>query len=181
MKPLMLAACLVIAAICSATADSVKVTVGHMCCGACKAAATAGVKNVAWADTVAIEGTVVTVTAKSGMKVDLVSLSDALNKCGFPAMEITTASPVTLTLAHLCCGGCVNDLKAKVANIRSQVLDKENVKVDQAAKTVTFQPLAGKELNVVSLLTQLQRQGFSASACTIVSASVGKQQIRASR
>src|SRR5262245_29482480 len=104
-----------------AGADSVTVTVGHMCCGACKGAATAGVKTVAWADTVAIDGTVVTVTSKSGMKVDLISLTDALNKCGFPATEITTSGPVTFTLAHLCCAGCANDLKSKIANIRSQV------------------------------------------------------------
>ena len=180
MKSLLLAIGLAAASVMS-SADSVKVTVGHMCCGACKASATAGVKSVAWADTIAIDGTVVTVAAKSGMKVDLISLTDALNKCGFPATEITTSGPVTLTLAHLCCAGCANDLKGKIANIRSQVLDKDNVKVDQAAKTITFQPLAGKELNIVPLLSQLQRQGFSATACTIVTASNGKPQVRASR
>ena len=39
--------------------------------------------------------------------------------------------------------------------------------IDQASKTVILQPAAGKELNLVTLLTQLQRTGFSASSCLV--------------
>src|SRR5690348_10994905 len=100
-------------------ADSVKVTVGHMCCGSCKAAATAGIKTVPFADSVSIDGTVVTVTSKPDQKVDLVALKDALAKSGFPAKEIMVSGPVTLTVAHMCCAGCANDLKAAMGQVRS--------------------------------------------------------------
>jgi len=69
---------MLLAASAALAADSVKVTVGHMCCGGCKASATAGIKTVAWADSVAIDGTACTITAKSGEKCDVVSLRDAL-------------------------------------------------------------------------------------------------------
>ena len=150
-------------------AESVKVTVGHLCCGGCKSAATAGLKNVAWIDTSTTEGSdTIVVNAKSDQKVELISLVEALNKAGFPARQINVAGPVTMTIAHLCCGGCVSDLKTKIGNVRSEVLDKANVKIDQAAKTLTLQPVTGKELNVASLIRQLQGQGFYPSSITVV-------------
>lgn len=148
-------------------AESVKATVGHMCCGACKAAATAGVKKLDWVDNVAIDGTAVTITAKGDQKVDVVALRDALRQSGFPASEILVSGPVTMTVGHLCCAGCTNDLKAKLGELRSQVVDKDNIKIDQATKTVTLQPLAGKQLNVIALLGQMDRTGFSATKCTV--------------
>ncbi len=151
-----------------AHADSLKLTVGHMCCGGCRAAATAGVKTVAWADNVAIDGDAITVTAKAGQKIELVSLMDALNKAGFPAMEIQASGPVTLTMGHLCCGSCAADLKTKLGAVRSQVLDRDNVKIDVAAKTLTIQPMSGQTMNLVPILQQLQRDGFSASSCSLI-------------
>ena len=171
MTKALLAAAMVLAGSAALAADSVKVTVGHMCCGACKGSATAGAKNAAWVDSVAIDGTTVTVTAKEGQKVDIVTLMDAMQKSGFPAREISASGPVTLTLAHLCCGGCVNDLKTKVGELRSQTLDKGNVKIDQASKTITLQPAAGQKLNVAAIVRQLATAGFAPSSGTIVAAS----------
>jgi len=136
-----------------------------MCCGGCKAAATAGLKSLAWAENITIEDTTITVTAKEGQQADAISLMEALNKAGFPAMSIMTSGPITLTINHLCCGACVNDLKAKLADFNSRQLDKESIKVDQATKTVTLRPVAGQSMNVVAILNQLQRRGFSASKC----------------
>ncbi len=170
MKKALFAAAFVFASSC-ALAESVKVTVGHMCCGGCKAAATAGLKSVAWSDNVTIEDKVITVNAKAGMKTDVISLMDALNRAGFPASEINTTAPVTLTVAHLCCGACVGDLKTKIAALRGNTLDKDNVKIDQAAKTLTIQPAAGMTLNVVPIISQLNRQGFSFTSATVVTAS----------
>jgi len=147
--------------------DSVKATVGHMCCGGCKSAAIAGAKSIPWADDAVVDGTVMTVTAKEGARVELISLVEAMNKAGFPAREILAEGPVTLTIAHLCCPACANDLKTAVSNLRGQVIDKDNAKVDAAAKTLTIGPVAGRKMNVVALLSQLGRAGFSATSCTL--------------
>ena len=171
MKKTLLVGALTLVAASALAAESVKVTVGHLCCGGCKNAASAGLKNIAWIDTSTTEGSdTIVVNAKSDMKVELVSLIDALNKAGFPARQINVAGPVTMTIAHLCCGGCVNDLKTKIGNVRSEVLDKTNVKIDQAAKTLTLQPVAGKELNVASLVRSLQNQGFYPASITVSAA-----------
>src|SRR5437016_3000921 len=130
MRRLLFGAAMLFAASAALAADSVKVAVGHMCCGGCKAAATAGIKTVSWADDVAIDGTTCTVTAKAGEKCDVVSLRDALSKCGFPAKEIMVTGPVTVNVAHMCCGGCAADLKAKLGEVRSTVLDKDKIVVD---------------------------------------------------
>jgi copper chaperone CopZ len=152
----------------AAQAETITAKVRHMCCGACKSAASAGLKDVAWASNVAIDADVVTVTVKDGEKADLVGLMDKLSKSGFPAIEITTDKPVTLTLAHLCCAGCANDLKAKVAEIRSDVLDKDKVVVDAGAKTVTLQPIAGKQLNIATLIRTIEaRTGFTPSKAIV--------------
>jgi copper chaperone CopZ len=150
-------------------AEPLKVTVGHLCCGGCKTAATAGLKSVSWIDTSTTEGSdTIVVTPKKDQKVDLISLVEALNKSGFPARQINVSTPVVMSIAHLCCGGCVNDLKTKIGNVNSEVLDKANVKVDATAKTLTLQPVAGKMLNVASILRSLQNQGFYPSSVSIV-------------
>jgi copper chaperone CopZ len=172
MKKFLLAAVLTLGASSAYAAESIKATVGHMCCGACKNAASTGVKTLDWVDTVAIDGDVVTVTAKADQKADLVSLSAALRKSGFPAREVTTSGPVTFTVAHLCCPGCVNDLKTKLGNIQTMrlALDKDKIVVDATAKTVTLQPTAGQSFNVVALLAQMERAGFSPSKGSLTAA-----------
>src|SRR5437660_12879305 len=92
----------------------------------------------------------------------------ALHDAGFPAKEITVSGPVTMTVGHMCCGGCVAALKTNMGEIRSQVLDKDNVKIDQAAKTVTVQPVAGKSLNLVSLIRQMENAGVGGQKVLIV-------------
>lgn len=175
MKQFIYAGALLLVASTAHAAETIKATVGHMCCGGCKAAATAGLKSLAWAENITIEDTTVTVTAKEGQQADAISLMEALSKAGFPAASIMTSEPITLTINHLCCGGCVNDLKTKLADFNSRLLDKEKVKIDQAAKTVTLQPVAGQSMNVVAVLNQLQRRGFSASKCVMSpAASAGK-------
>jgi copper chaperone CopZ len=170
MKKYLFGAALLLISSSAFAAETIKATVGHMCCGGCKAAATAGVKKLDWVDAVAIDGTAVTITAKGDQKVDVVALRDALSKSGFPAAEILVSGPVTMTVGHLCCPMCTNDMKTKLAEVRSQVLDKDNIKIDQASKTVVLQPLAGKQLNLVSLLNQMDRAGFSAVKCTVSAA-----------
>ena len=168
MKKFVLAAAFLLATTSAFAAETVKATVGHMCCGGCKSTATKGVQAVAWVDNVAIDDDKnITVTATVDQKVDLVSLMDALNKAGFPARDIEASGPVTLSVAHLCCGSCVNDLKTKLGEVRSQVLDKDKIVVDQNAKTVTLQPVAGKTMNIVPLLRQMANAGFGASKCTM--------------
>jgi copper chaperone CopZ len=168
MKKCLIVAAFVLGGTAAFGAETVKVTVGHLCCGGCKNAATAGLKNVAWVGAASAEGNdTLVVTAKEGQSAELIALVDALNKAGFPARQINVAGPVTMTIAHLCCPGCVNDLKAKVDGVRSQVLDKASVKIDATAKTLTLQPVAGRELNVASLLRSLQNQGFYPSSVSI--------------
>lgn len=153
-------------------ADTVKMSVRHMCCGGCKSSAAAPIKALPWVADVAIAETTITVTAKEGMKPELVSLMQAGLKGGFPAREINTGGAVTLTMAHLCCPSCVNDMKAKIAEIRSMVLDKDSVTIDAEAKTVTLKPQAGKVLNVAALLRQVENvTGFSASKCILAEGS----------
>lgn len=145
-------------------AEEVKATVGHMCCAGCQSAATAGLKKLDWVENVSIDGKTVTVTAKAGQKADYAGILDALTKSGFPPAELSVNRPIVLTVAHLCCAGCVNDLKAKLPDLRNQALDKESVKVDEAAKTVTMAPLSGRSLNLVALLREFERRtGCSAS------------------
>lgn len=145
-------------------AEEVKATVGHMCCAGCQAAATAGLKKLEWVENVTIDGKTVSVSAKAGQKADYAGIIDALTKSGFPPAELTVNKPIVLTVAHLCCAGCVNDLKAKLPDLRNPALDKASVKVDEAAKTVTMAPLAGQALNLVALLREFERRtGCSAS------------------
>lgn len=149
-------------------AETLKVTVGHMCCGACKTAATSGLKKLDWlAEGTAIDGTTITVTAKAGQAIDLIALTDALRTGGFPAKEINISSPVTLTVTHLCCASCTSALKANLAEIKSKVLDKDKIKIDANAKTVTLQPVAGSSLNMVAVLRQLEGAGVSATKAVV--------------
>lgn len=168
MNRILVTAALAFLFVAPASAETVKVTLGHMCCGVCKDAAMASIKSVDWADQATIEGTTLTVTSKADKSANVVALLDGLAKSGFPAREITVSGPVKLTIAHLCCPGCVGDLKTNMAQIRNPNLDKDNIKVDATTKTVIVQPMSGKELNLVAFLRQLQQTGFAASAAVIV-------------
>jgi len=181
MRKWTLAAGLLLIASTAFAAESIKVTVGHMCCGACKAAAMEGLKKLEWAEGSVISETTVTVTAKADQKVEVISLLDALNKAGFPARQIDSSGPITLTLAHLCCDGCANDLQTKIGEFRSAQLDKGNVKIDKTARTVTLQPQAGMTLNVVAMIRLMERAGFSASRCTLAPAAAAIASRRAPR
>jgi len=167
MKKTLFAAAFVLAASSAFAAETIKASVGHMCCGACKAGATKGLQSVAWIDGITIDNDVVTVTAKGDQKADLVSLTDALNKAGFPAREIMVSGPVTMNVAHLCCAGCVNDLKTKLVPNQRLAFDKDKLVVDAAAKTVTVQPEAGKTMNIVALMRVMANAGFAASKATV--------------
>jgi len=174
MKKLVFAAATIaglLAASSAFAAESVKATVGHMCCGSCKTSAMSGVKKLGWVADVSIDGTVLTVTAKDGQQADIAGLMDSLHACGFPAKEIRVSGPVTITVSHLCCGGCVADLKAAIANLRgnNNLVDKDTVKIDQASRTVVIKP-AGADMNIVPILHQIDIAGFSAEKCTIGSA-----------
>jgi hypothetical protein len=167
MKKIALAAAFLLGTTSAFAADTLKAAVGHMCCGGCKAAAAAPVKALSFVENVAIENDVVTITAKGDQKIDLIAVTDALRKSGFPAKDIQVSGPVTLTAAHLCCPGCVADLKTKSAAIRSNLIDKDKIAIDGTAKTITVQPMAGKTMNIVTIITQLERAGFSAAKGTI--------------
>jgi len=168
MKKFLFGAALLLLASSAFAAETIKAKVGHMCCGACKAGATAGVKKLDWVDAIAIDADTITVTAKGDQPVDLIGLMDALNKAGFPANEILVSQPIKLNVSHLCCASCTADLKAKLAELRSMVLDKDKTVIDQGAKTVVLAPVAGKSLNVVPLLHQMERAGFGASKGIVV-------------
>ena len=170
MKKLALVAAFLLGTTSAFAAESIKAKVGHMCCGACKNAASKSVQAVTWVDNVAIDNDVVTITAKADQKVDLVAVVDALRKSGFPAKEIMVSGPVTMTAAHLCCPGCVNDAKTKISEVRSDVLDKDKVVIDATAKTITVQPKAGMSMNIVAIINQMERAGFSASKATVAAA-----------
>lgn len=174
MKKLLFGAAFLLLASSAFAAETIKATVGHMCCGSCKASATAGVKTLDWVNDVAIDGTTMTVTAKDGQRVDVAALLDALRKTGFPANEVMVSGPVTMTVGHMCCQGCVNDLKGKLGEIKSNRLDKANVRIDLPSKTVVLAPVAGQTMNLIPILHQMDDAGFAAVKCTIGTAAATK-------
>ncbi|MHB0936994.1 MAG: hypothetical protein ACYDCO_15435 [Armatimonadota bacterium] len=162
MKVLLIAAaCLLMVS--AFAAESVKVTVGHVCCGGCANALVDGAKKAAWVEKVTVDGTTATVTAKAGQHIELVSLFDGMTKAGMPPKEVLISGPVTLTIGHLCCGGCANALKAALAGVDVPNFDKAGVKVDLATKTATIKPVDGKSVNLIPVLTQMEKGGFSAT------------------
>ncbi|MHB9022680.1 MAG: hypothetical protein ACYC7E_00685 [Armatimonadota bacterium] len=144
-------------------ADSVKVVVGHQCCTGCATALIAGAKKSGWVDTVKVNGTTATITAKANQPIEFISLLDAMTKAGFPPSEVLVEAPLMLSIAHLCCGGCANALKQTLVKSTVANLDVQHVTVDLATQTATVQPMTGKPLNLVELLRQMGQGGFSAS------------------
>lgn len=162
MKQLLLTICLLVG--CAAlAADSITVVVGHQCCGGCANALVAGAKQAPWVDTVALKGTTAIITAKADHPVEFISLIDEMRKAGFPPNTIDVSAPVTLSIAHLCCGGCVNALKTALTGSKAANLDTANVKIDAATRTATIAPVAGKSVNLVQVLRDMEQGGFSAT------------------
>jgi len=162
MKTLLIAAaCLLMVS--AFAAESVKVTVGHVCCDGCANALIGGAKKAAWVETVTVKETTATITAKAGQHIELVSLFDGMTKAGMPPKEVLISGPVTLTIGHMCCGGCANALQTALGAVDVANFDKASVKVNLAAKTATFKPAAGKSINLVPVLTQMEKGGFSAT------------------
>jgi copper chaperone CopZ len=162
MKALLLAACLLMSLV-AWSAETVTVVVGHQCCGGCANALIAGAKKTAWVDAVAINGTTAAITAKADQPVEFISLFDAMTKAGFPPNDVQVSAPVTLSIAHLCCGGCVNALKAALTGSIAANLDTKNVTIDATAHTATMQPIAGQRVNLAQVLRDMQRGGFAAT------------------
>ena len=158
-------------ATCLASADPILVKVGHICCGKCEAAASAGAKSASWVDNVSIQGTTVTVSPKAGENVELVSLIQGMRKAGFPPSEIMVSSPITVVVGHMCCGGCAADLKGKLSQSKVPGLDTGAIATDVAARSISLKPLAGRTLNVVAVLRDIEAAGFGPQTCVITSAS----------
>ncbi|MGC8668980.1 MAG: heavy-metal-associated domain-containing protein [Chthonomonadales bacterium] len=164
-----------------AEADSVAVKVGHMCCGKCQAAASAGAKSAPWVEGVSIQGTTVTVSPKAGEQVELVSLMQGMRKAGFPPAEVTVSGPITVAVAHMCCGGCASDLKAKLSQSKIPGLDTASIATDVSNRTVAVKPLAGHTLNAVAVLREIEAAGFGPQSCVIASSSAQRQRTDAPR
>ena len=148
---------------------SSKVTagVGHMCCGKCKAAATSGLAKVA--DEISIEGDNVTLAPKGG---DLLPALDALRKSGFPAKTLVVSGPVSLGVAHLCCGSCRTGLAKALADAKIAALDPDSIKIGE--DSVTLNAKAGMKLDLIPLIAGMEKGGFSPSKITVASASARK-------
>lgn len=150
-------------ALCGTAAQAetkVTVGVGHMCCGNCKMAATAALAKVSSA--VAIDGKNVTVTLK-GDETNLVPVLDALRKGGFPANKIDAGGKaVTLGVAHLCCANCKNGLESALKASKVEELDMDAIKVGD--DSVTIKAKEGKSLDLIPVLTAMEKGGFSAKS-----------------
>src|ERR1051326_304669 len=122
-------------AVCASTvlADTkLTVGVGHMCCGQCKAKATDGLTKVA--SDVTITGHNVTMTAKGD---DIVPVLNALRKSGFPANKIDVGSaPVTVSVGHLCCDGCINGLKTALTDAKLENVDMDALTIGEGKMTI---------------------------------------------
>ena len=148
-------------------ASKVTAGVGHMCCGRCKAVATAGLAKVA--DDVSIEGNNVTLTPKGD---DLLPAIEALRKSGFPAKTLLVSGPVTLGVAHLCCSGCQTGLAKVLADAKLAALDPDSIKIGDGSVTLSAKP--GMKLDLIPLIAGMEKGGFSPSKITVGSASATK-------
>lgn len=163
LKAACLSAALLIVGTGALAATKVTVGVGHMCCGGCQAAAKSALEKVS--SDVAIDGTNVTVTLKEGES-NLVPVLDALRKGGFPATKIDAGSgPVTLGVAHLCCGGCNAALTKALTSAKIDALDTDSIKI--ADQSVTLKAKEGKSLDLTPVLAAMEKGGFAASKITM--------------
>ena len=151
---------------CGATAFAgakVTVGVGHMCCGKCKEVAAEGLSKVA--DNVTIELDNITLTPKGD---DLLPTLSALRKSGFPAKTLIVKGPVTLGVAHLCCGSCRTGLGKALASAKLDAIDTDSIKIGE--DSVTLKAKDGMTLDLIPLIAGMEKGGFSASKITLGSA-----------
>jgi len=145
-----------------------------MCCGSCKAAATQGLASVA--DGVGIENDNITLTPKGD---DLLPSLDALRKSGFPAKSLEVSGPVTLGIAHLCCGKCRTGLTKALVDAKLASLDPDSIKI--ASDSVTLQAKAGMKLDLIPLIAGMEKGGFSPSKIVVGTATANHSAAHATR
>jgi hypothetical protein len=146
----------------AAKADTkITVGVGHMCCPSCKTGAKAALTNVA--SDVSIAGNDVTMTVKGD---NLVVALDALRKGGFPASQLYVGTgPVTIAVAHLCCGKCNAGLQNALTEAKLDGLDTDSMKIGDGNLVVKAKD--GMKLDLIPVLAAMEKGGFSASKITV--------------
>jgi hypothetical protein len=167
LKTVVLSAALLVCVTAAFAASKVTTGVGHMCCGKCKAAATQGLAKVA--DDISIDGDNITLTPKGD---DLLPALEALRKTGFPAKTLVVNGPVTLGVAHLCCGSCRTGLSKALTSANLDALDTGSIKIGEDSVTLTAKP--GMKLDLIPLIAGMEKGGFSPSKVTVASASAKK-------
>ncbi len=139
------------------------VGVGHMCCAGCETATKAALADLS--SNVAIDGKSVTVTLKDN-QTDIFPVLEALRKAGFPPIRIEAGSgPVTIGVAHLCCGGCNTSLKAALTSAKLEDMDAGSLKIADGSLVVKAKE--GKSLDLAPVLAAMEKGGFSASKVTL--------------
>jgi hypothetical protein len=97
----------------------------------------------------------------------------ALMKGGFPATSLNVGSdPVTIGVAHLCCGGCKAALTKTLAESKIDELDTAAVKVGD--DSVTVKAAAGKSLDLMPVLAAMAKGGFSPKSIAIGATAASK-------
>jgi hypothetical protein len=174
LKTVVLSASLLVCVTAAFAASKVTTGVGHMCCGKCKAAATQGLAKVA--DDITIDGDNITLTPKGD---DLLPALEALRKSGFPAKTLVVNGPVTLGVAHLCCGTCRAGLSKALTSAKLETLDTDSIKIGE--DSVTLNAKAGMKLDLIPLIAGMEKGGFYPSKITVGSASASKSGSAAKR
>jgi hypothetical protein len=158
----------------SFAAPKITAGVGHMCCGSCRAAAKAGLAKLA--DDVTIDADNITLSPKGD---DLLPTIEALRKTGFPAKTLVVSGPVTIGVAHLCCGGCRTGLGGALTAAKLDALDAGSIKIGEDG--VTLKPKEGMKLDLIPLLAAMEKGGFSASRINVASATAKRSPAPARR
>ncbi|HLJ54496.1 MAG TPA: hypothetical protein VKT77_05605, partial [Chthonomonadaceae bacterium] len=89
---------------------------------------------------------------------DLLPTIEALRKSGFPARTIPVSGPVTMGIAHLCCGTCRTGLTKAFAAAKLESVDVDSIKVSD--DTVTLNPKPGMKIDLVPMLAAMEQGGF---------------------
>ena len=167
LKTFVLSAALLVCVTTAFAASKITTGVGHMCCGKCKAAATQGLSKVA--DDISIDGDNITLAPKGD---DLLPTLEALRKSGFPAKTLVVNGPVTLGVAHLCCGSCRTGLSKALTSAKLDALDTDSIKIGE--DSVTLKAKDGMKLDLIPLIAGMEKGGFSPSRITVASAAAEK-------
>jgi copper chaperone CopZ len=169
-KAAFLSAALLVCGTSALAASKVTVGVGHMCCDGCKAAAKSALNDVS--SDVAIDGKNVTITLKEG-ETNVVPVLLALEKGGFPATSLNIGGdPVTIGVAHLCCGGCKASLTKALEGSKIEELDTASVKIGD--DSVTVKAKDGKSLDLMTVLAAMEKGGFSPKSITVGASAASK-------